>query len=449
MQDNKSEVKLNRILSLYSLVFYGLAFMVPLTLFTTYGLAASASHGMVSLAYIITTACMLLIALSYAIMTKVFSTSGSVYTFVLHSMNPTLGFLSGWAILLGYIFLPMLNFLISAIFLSSAPPFIPSWVWVVGMALIVLVINHFGIKITDIFNKSIVALQIVFLVLFFGIVIWTLFVGDKSFFDINALIRIEEFSDFSSGLKLLFAAASILALSFLGFDAIATLSEEALEPKKNIPKAIVLSCLIAGISLIVMTYILQIAWSNAWFEMKDPDNSYEVIERLAGNLMAYFFTFCYCIGTLASSISSVASASRILYGMGKDGILPKRFFGYLDRKYKTPTFSIVLICFFSLSALFLSLDTAASLLNFGALLGFLMVNLCVIAYFFVRLKKRVNFIKYLILPLIGAIFTFALWINLESFAMILGGIWLLFGVLYLAFITRGFKKEVVEIKSLE
>ena len=273
MQDNKSEVKLNRILSLYSLVFYGLAFMVPLTLFTTYGLAASASHGMVSLAYIITTACMLLIALSYAIMTKVFSTSGSVYTFVLHSMNPTLGFLSGWAILLGYIFLPMLNFLISAIFLSSALPFIPSWVWVVGMALIVLVINHFGIKITDIFNKSIVALQIVFLVLFFGIVIWTLFVGDKSFFDINALIRIEEFSDFSSGLKLLFAAASILALSFLGFDAIATLSEEALEPKKNIPKAIVLSCLIAGISLIVMTYILQIAWSNAWFEMKEASQN--------------------------------------------------------------------------------------------------------------------------------------------------------------------------------
>lgn len=445
-----SETKFHRVLSLWSLVFYGLAFMVPLTLFTTYGLASVASHGMVSLSYMITTLCMLFIALSYAKMTKVFSTSGSVYTFVLHSMNSSLGFLSGWAILIGYVFLPMLNFLISAIYLHSALPQIPQSLWIILMASIVLVINHFGIQITDIFNKSIVLLQALFLAVFFFIVIKYIFHIDLHL-DIQTFIHLNEFSNPLHGISLIFSTASILALSFLGFDAIATLSEEAMNPKRNIPKAIILSCLFAGVSLIIMTYILELAWSNAWYEIKDPNNSYEVIERLSGNLMAYFFTFCYCIGTLASSVSSVASASRILYGMGKDGILPRKFFGYLNPKYKTPTYSIILICFLSLSSLFVSLSTATALLNFGALVGFFMVNLSVISYYFFRLRKRSlkDIVRYFILPIIGAIFTFILWIGLDRFSMLLGGVWLLLGFLYLVYITKGFSRPPLEIKSLE
>ena len=98
MEENKTELK--RILSLNSLVFYGFAFMVPLTFFTTYAMVTTKTHGMVSVTYIITMICMAFTAYSYANMTKAFPVAGSVYTFVHRSLNPYLGFLSGWVVLL-------------------------------------------------------------------------------------------------------------------------------------------------------------------------------------------------------------------------------------------------------------------------------------------------------------------------------------------------------------
>lgn len=158
--------------------------------------------------------------------------------------------------------------------------------------------------------------------------------------------------------------------------------------------------------------------------------------------MSAFFTAAYSVGCLASSISAVTSASRILYGMGRDRILPYKVFGHLHPKYSTPTYSILIIGVASLGALFVSLTVAASLLNFGALLGFFMVNLSVIGHYFIRIKQRsgLSIIKYLILPLCGATFTFALWISLDKNSMLIGGIWMALGIIYLMITTRMFTK---------
>lgn len=440
---------LNRTLSLTSLIFYGLAFMVPLTIFTTYGLATTTTHGMVSLTYVVTTVCMAFTAFSYVRMTKAYPVAGSVYTFVHKSINPHLGFLSGWVILIGYMFLPMLNYLVSAMYLSSAIPQVPEWVWIISMIAIVTVVNHFGIKVTDIFNKGIVWLQIIFLVVFIIITLKYILGGGGSgtLLDVSAFINTTELLKEDMGVSVLFTGASILALSYLGFDAISTLSEEAINPEKNIGRAIIIACVGAGSVFVILTYILQQAWPTAWMDMADPDNSYEVIQKVAGAGMAYFFTAAYSIGCIASSISSVASASRVLYGMGRDQILPKRIFGYLNPKRQTPTYSILIMAIVSLAALVISLTVATSLLNFGALLGFTMVNVSVIAHYFVRGKQRkgMDIVRYLIAPLLGAAFTFTIWINLDSSSMILGFAWLFIGVIYLAWTTRFFKKLPAEM----
>lgn len=443
-QNQGAEQTLNRTLSLTSLIFYGLAFMVPLTTFTTYGLATATTHGMVSLTYVITTVCMIFTAYSYVRMTKAFPVAGSVYTFVHRSINPHLGFLSGWLILIGYIFLPMLNYLVSAMYLTSAVPQVPEWVWIVVMIIIVAIVNHMGITVTDMMNKGIVWLQYIFLAVFVIITLKYILGGNGTgtLLDFNAFINMSELAKEGMGAPVLFTGASILALSFLGFDAISTLSEEAINPQKNIGRAIIIACIVAGSICVVLAYILQQAWPTAWFDMEDPDNTYEIILKVAGSGMSYFFTAAYSIGCLASSISSVASASRVMYGMGRDGILPKKFFGYLNPKRKTPTYSIILISVISLAALFVSLTTATCLLNFGALLGFVMVNISVIAHYFVKGKCRggADLFRYLIFPLIGAVFTFALWIGLDSNAKILGFIWLFVGLVYLAWKTKLFKE---------
>ncbi len=447
---HESAKELKRVLPLSSLVFYGLAFMVPLTIFTTYGIVTNMTHGMVALTYVVTTLCMSFTAFSYVRMTKAFPVAGSVYTYVHKSINPYLGFLSGWVILIGYMFLPMLNYLVSAIFLSAAIPQIPVWVWVVAFIIIVTIVNHFGIQLTDIFNRTIVWIQIVFLVALMIIVIKFILGGGGvgTLADTSSFLNMSELNNVG-GFPILLSGASILALSFLGFDAISTLSEEAINPEKNIGRAILISCIGAGIMFTVICYFLQLAWPTAWFEMIDvAGGSYELIAKVGGNVMAYVFTAAYAVGCIASSISSVASASRVLYGMGRDRILPNRVFGYLHPKHQTPTYSILIMGVISLSAIVVSLATAASLLNFGALLGFTMVNLSVIAHYFVRGKQRsgMDIVRYLLAPICGAAFTFIIWINLDFTSMALGFSWIAIGVIYLAYTTKFFRKLPVEMK---
>lgn len=447
---HESAKELKRVLPLASLVFYGLAFMVPLTIFTTYGIVTNMTHGMVSLTYVVTTLCMSFTAFSYVRMTKAYPVAGSVYTYVHKSINPYLGFLSGWVILIGYMFLPMLNYLVSAIFLSAAIPQIPVWVWVVAFVIVVTIVNHFGIQLTDIFNRAIVWIQIIFLVALMIIIIKFIAGGGGvgTLIDAPSFINMSEMNKVG-GFPILLSGASILALSFLGFDAISTLSEEAINPEKNIGRAILIACIGAGIMFTVICYFLQLAWPTAWFEMVDVDGgSYELIAKVAGNVMAYIFTAAYAVGCVASSISSVASASRVLYGMGRDRILPNKVFGYLHPKNQTPTYSILIMGVISLSAIFVSLATAASLLNFGALLGFTMVNLSVIAHYFIKGKKRsgMDIVRYLLAPICGAAFTFAIWINLDFTSMALGFSWIAIGVIYLAYTTKFFTKLPVEMK---
>lgn len=448
---NQNTSELKRILPLSSLVFYGLAFMIPLTFCTTYGLVTNMTHGMVSLTYVISTICMSFTAFSYVRMTKAYPVAGSVYTFVHKSINPYLGFLAGWLVLIGYMFLPMLNYIAAAIFLNAAVPQIPIWCWIIAFIIIVTVVNHFGIKVTDIFNKTIVWLQIIFLAALIILVIKFVLGGGGvgTFLDAESFINMTELKKEGMGFTVLLSGASLLALSFLGFDAISTLSEEAINPEKNVGKAILITCIGAGAFFAVITYMLQVAWPTAWLEIVDVDGgAYEVINKVAGSVMAYLFTIAFSVGAVASAISSVASASRVLYGMGRDQILPKRIFGYLHPKRNTPTYSILIMATISLLALVIPLATATSLLNFGALLSFTLVNMSVIGHYFVKSGHRKGFdiFRYLIAPIIGAIFTFMIWINLDKNSMILGFIWFAVGVIYLAFATKFFKKLPAEMK---
>jgi putrescine importer len=383
-------------------------------------------------------------------MTKAYPQAGSVYTYASKSFNPYVGFLSGWTIVLGYMFLPMLNYLCSAIFLKAAFPEIPFWLWVVLFVIIVTGANYFGIQIADIFNKAVIWLQIIFLVgLAFILIRYILNGGGVgTLLDFNSFFNATEFSKEGIGLPALAAGASIVCLAFLGFDGIATLSEESINPTKNIPRAIMISCIGAGSLFIIFTYFLQLAWPTAWFELNDKDGmAYHIITTLAGSFMGYFFVAGYVVGCIAASVSAVASASRVLYGMGRDGLLPKKCFGYIHPKYKTPIFNIIIMGLFGFTALFFSLSIAASLINFGALLGFAVVNATVIMHYFIKMKDR-NVIKHLLIPAIGAVYTLIMLVSLNGTSLIFGVIWEVIGFVYLFLTTNGFRKLPAEITEI-
>ena len=129
--------------------------------------------------------------------------------------------------------------------------------------------------------------------------------------------------------------------------------------------------------------------------------SAEIIRLVGGTALQAIFLTIFALSIIGSALSSQASGSRILFAMGRDGQLPKKYFGRLHPKYKTPTFNILLIGLISISAIFLSLGLVASLINFGAFISFIMVNVSVIFLFFKESKKNFKTIVLLfVLPLV-------------------------------------------------
>ncbi|RWR05287.1 APC family permease [Siminovitchia fortis] len=440
--------ELQRVLTFRHIVFFGLAFMAPQTLFATYGIVAVESNGMVATGYMIALIVMLFTAFSYAQLVKAFPSAGAAYTFTQKAINPYLGFLVGWVILLDYMLSPMISALLLGIALSAYFPAIPIYVWIILFIAVITIVNVRGIKFAANFNTYVFLLQLLIFVFFFIFAIKYLLSGGGT----GTLFSIQPFLDQNVEFSSLIAVVPILCFTFLGFDAITALSEETKDPKKTLPKAIYAIPLIGGFLYITSSYLLHMVHPNV-STFVNPDSAYlEIASDIGGIFLNSAFTAVALTAGFASAVASGSSAARILYAMGRENILPRRIFGYVSPKYKTPVYNILIVAIVALSALFFNLDTATSFITFGAFFAFVFVNLSVISHYFIKKGVRTpkGIIQYLIIPLIGAIFIFVLLLGLNFNALILGGVWLIIGFLYLMNQTKLFKQpppEIFEEKS--
>lgn len=425
------EQELNRVLGLPAVCLFGFAYLAPCTIFSYFGLINGSTHGMMSFAYFIATVAMLFTALSYRQMVKAYPIAGSVYNYTSRSINPSVGFLSGWVILLDYILLPMINYIIAAGFIPLILPGIPVWLDMIILIVIVTVVNLVGVKVMSTFDNIFIVIQFAFVLTAIVFAVKVIGQHDYSILDINGFINISEWSNV--GLNGVVSGAAVLCLCFLGFDSVTTLAEEAKDPAKTVGRALLIITLCAGGLFVISTYLFQISWPEGWREL-DPDNgSYQLIGYLAGEFMATLLCWIMIIACLASAISSQASCARILYSMGRDHQLPNKVFGHVSKKYKVPDYNIVFIGIVSLLSIWISLDVGSTMINFGALLGFTMVNVSVFAHYWVREKNRgpAAVIKFIILPLCGICVCMYLWANLGFWALVIGFIWLAIGVVVL------------------
>ncbi|MFD1705977.1 APC family permease [Siminovitchia sediminis] len=435
---------LNRTLTFWPLVFLGLAFMTMMIIFTTYGIASQVTQGMVPAAYVIVLVAMLFNVYSYGRMVKVFPSSGTSYAYAQKAIHPNAGFFVGWAIMMDYLLTPMLNYLVVGIYLSAAFPGVPAWIWIILFIALITTINVFGLKIAANVNFLLVAFQML-VVGIFAILCIKQIVGGMG---TGTLFSSLPFYQSDASFSAVTAGAAILFLSFLGFDTITTFSEETINPEKTLPRAMFAVVLIGGGLFIALSYIIQMVYPD-FMSFNDVDAAgFEVVAAVTGNLFTSIFLAGYIIACFASAMVSHAGISRFLYAMGRDGVLPKRFFGYVSPKRKVPLFNIVLVGLISLLALVLTMDLLLAFINFGVLVAFAFVNLSVISHYFIRNKRR-NSVKevvlFLILPLIGFSINAWLWTNLETSALILGGSWLLIGLIYLAFLTKMFRKPTPQM----
>ena len=436
------EGRLKRALGVPSLVLFGLVYMVPLTVFTTYGIVTAESGGRVPLAYVVTLAAMIFTARSYARMATAYPVAGSAYAYTQKTFGAPVGFLAGWSLLLDYLFLPMLNYMVIGLYLNAAVPSIPQWVIVLVTIVLVTVLNIVGIVSVARANAVIIAVQAVFIVVFLVMAVAT--ISGSGTVDIMAPFTGD---GTAGGMAPVLAGAAILCLSFLGFDAVSTLSEEAKDARRDVPKAIMLATVICGVLFIVLSYASQLVFPSNAFESVDT-GSVDVMVAAGGAFLSAFFTAAYVAGATGSALTSQASVARILYAMGRDGVLPRKVFGHVSVKFSTPTWAILAVSVISLLALVIDLALLASVVSFGALVAFSAVNLTVIKHYFVDAGEK-NVLNNLILPGIGFALTVWLWTSLSGDALRLGLIWLAVGFIWLLVVTHGFRRPtpVLDMKE--
>ncbi|MBK5527822.1 APC family permease [Pseudomonas sp. TH08] len=437
--------RLQRTLSLGSVVLFGIAYMTPIIVLGTFGILAQSTAGMVPAAYLAALVAMFFTAMSYGRMAAAFPVAGSAYSYVRKAISPKLGFIAGWAVLLDYLFLPMAIWLIGAAYLASAFPSIPQWIWVLAFIGITSAINIIGLKLANGINALLMLVQFLVLIAFVALCVHYIG-GDAS----TPLWSIKPFFNGDMQMPLVMSGAAIACYSFLGFDAVSTLTEETRDPRRTIPRAIMLITLIGGLIFVGVSYFVQIAHPSFQFDSVDSA-AYEIARNIGGDLFVSIFLIGLIVGQFASGLSAQASGSRLLFAMGRDGVLPKSFFGTLHARFGTPVNSILLCAVVALLALKLDVTTSTSFINFGAFLAFSLVNLSVIFHYWIGGEKKGlrELLLFLIFPFIGLVADLWLMVSLDHLAVYLGLSWLAIGVVYLAVLTGGFRRQPPEMDFQE
>lgn len=435
--------RLERTLGLRQLVLFGLAYMTPLIVLGTFGVLAADTDGAVPSAYLLALVAMLFTAYSYGRMASAYPVAGSAYTYVRRTIGPRIGFLVGWAVLLDYLFLPMVIWLIGGAYLSAQFPDVPTWVWIVAFIGVTTVLNILGVRVAANVNALLMTFQVLVLVLFVAFSIGYVIDHDGG----GALVSTAPFGNDATTIATLAGGAAIAAYSFLGFDAVTTLTEETVDPKRTVPRAILLITLLGGAIFVITSYTTQLVHPGGTFA--DPDSAaYDIARTMGGSLLSSIVVAGLIVAQSASGLAAQASGSRLMYAMGRDGVLPRRVFGYVHPRLRTPALNIAVAGAVGLIALRSDVATSTSFINFGAFTAFTFVNLAVIAFFVRHREERgpARVLGFVVAPACGAAFDIWLLTKLDGTAVTIGLIWLGVGVVLLAYLTRLFRVPPPEMR---
>jgi amino acid transporter len=431
--------KLRRALGLWDLVLFGLIVVQPTAPMPVYGVMSIRSHGHAVTAVLIAMVAMLFTAVSYGRMARIYPSAGSAFTYVGQELHPVLGYITGWSMVMDYILNPLTAIILCSKFAMNFAPAVPYTAWVFFFVIFFTFINLHGIKTSARINTTLAAAMGVVIVIF--LVEAARYVGliphEAAGFFTRPFFDPQTFST-----RAVLGGTSLAVMTYIGFDGISTLSEEANNPRRNIPIATLLVCLITGVLASVEVYAAQLVWP-ASKAFPDVDTAFvSVAGRAAGPWLFSLINITLLVATVGSGAGSQLGAARILYGMGRSGAIPRKFFGAIEPVRQIPRNNILFIAVIALiGALTISFERGVELLNFGALLAFMGVNAAAFVHYFLREGKRTAY--NFLMPTAGFFTCLLLLCSLSWRAMVLGVVWMAVGIAYGAYNTRGFKNKLI------
>ena len=444
-------VRLNRTLGLWNLIIIGMVIIQPTAPMGIYGVISNKAHGHVVTTILIAMIAMLFTAISYGRMARVYPSAGSAYTYVGQEMHSALGYIVGWGMVMDYILGPLICIAFCAKAAMNILPGLSYYVWILIFAAFFTWVNLRGIKTSANLNEALCGGMVIVVLLFLGSVIRALWHvhQDPGFFT-HPFYQPDTFHPAS-----IFAGTSVAVLTYIGFDAVSTLSEEVENPRRNIMLATVLVCLITGVLSGLEVYAAQLIWGSRPFPSDQVESAFALVARQAGGAILFqIVNFTLLIANMGSGMGSQLAAGRLLYGMGRGNALPRAFFGAIEPKRRVPRNNILVVGAFAFAGAALlelfagrlgggAYEIGAEALNFGAFIAFMGVN----AASFVHDWRHENrSLSSLTVPVLGFVICGFIWIHLSRPALALGTLWMAAGITYGAFRTRGFRSELVSFE---
>ena len=443
--------ELSRNLNIFHLTAFGMNYILPFGMTIVFGFIAKASGKTVALPVILAFLAMLFTANSYVYMVKRNPVAGSLYSYVDALLGRKIGFLAGWILFLDYILIPTAVSVGAINYLTHYLPQVNYHILLSVYIIITGSINLLGTRLLA--NVGLGLLLIAEIVLFSCLTV----LGNHIISLHQSIFSLSPFS-FNSAYSL-FTATTLAVFGYLGYDAISTLAEEAKNPERDIPRAIFLSVSISATTMFLLGYFGVLATPNITSYFKNIDwlnNSFFYIVSSSSSVaFKAFFTSGVILAMAVFNIVSTAAGARLLYGMGRDRVISRKIFGAINNKFKTPHNNILIImlvvivvgnCF--------PLDKVTDTVNFGAIVGFLILNFAVFYHLLKQSKNLFSFkrIIQISLPIFGCITMLILISSMQKVTLIVGGLWVLIGIIYLSFnkyLKNYVKNDIKELQNLD
>src|SRR5437660_8110703 len=441
--------RLKRSLTLWDLILYGIIVIQPVAPMSIFGVLSERGRGHVVTTLLIAMVAMLFTAISYGRMARAYPSAGSAFTYVGQEINPALGYATGWSMVMDYMLNPMICIIWCSQQAHVFAPGLPYWMWAIFFGLLFTVLKIQGIKTSARVNTVLAAGMGAVVAIFFVAAARYVFSNPH---DGTAFFTRPFYDPLMWDAKSVLAATSIAVLSYIGFDGISTLSEEAENPRRDILLATVLTCFVIGILSALEVYGAQLLWPASQ-PFPNVDTAFTFVAGRAWKPLFAIVGFTLVVANFGSGMGAQLGAARLLYGMGRSNALPKKFFGAVDPKRRVPRNNVIFVGALALAGAFLlpaiaraatGYELGANLLNFGALIAFMGVNAAAFVRYFVRedKKKLSNFLP----PVLGFLICLVLWWNLSTKARIVGAIWMAVGIAIGAWKTRGFRGNLIDFE---
>lgn len=426
------EQKLRRSIKLPELVVYGLLFIAPTGLAGLFGSIYVLSEGALTTVYAVATVLMAFTAISYAQMSKALPVAGSVFSYARHGIGPRAGFIGGWMMLIDYVLIPSIAYLFAGLAMHSVVTGVPAWAWTLLFVVLTTSFNLAGVRFAARVGLVVAAaeLLLVAVVAVLGLIVllnsgpphsWSLPITGENGLTFGVLT----------------GAVSLAVFSFLGFDGVASFAEENAGSRRLVGRAMIICLVVAGLVLVTLGYVGAMITPAMPSELAaDPGAQgtafYDAIRETIAPWLAVGFAAIKALGSAFAAMVGQASASRLMFAMSREGTLPS-VFTRLGRTSRVPVVAtwalgaLSLVVAVGASIMSNGLDMLSSVINVGALVGFLLVHCAVIGFYLVK-RKTGNLWLHGVVPVIGGVVVLVLIASAATDAKIVGGIWLAAGI---------------------